>query len=60
MPLSHLSTDLVGPHMKRVEAPTATRLDDDVSQAHFAPARDALHALRDGLKAVYMEECIPY
>ena len=43
-----------------VATSSATRLDDDVSQAHFAPARDALHALRDGLKAVYMEECIPY
>ena len=36
------------------------RMVEDVSPGRFDSAREALHKLKDGLKALYMETCIPY
>ena len=42
-----------------VATAACTKLEE-VSAAHFGAAREALRTLRDGLKEIYMVECIPY
>ena len=36
------------------------KLNEDVAPNHFVAAREVLHSLRDGLRDIYMAECIPY
>ena len=43
-----------------VAAGACSQMDENVGAGHFVAAREALTALRDSLKELYMRECIPY
>ena len=60
LPIDNATKEQLLSRLLHVATSACSTMDDSVPAYHFAAARHALHGLRDGLKEIYMNECIPY